>query len=648
MIEKLDLISKDNLKENIEKLAELFPNCITESVDSDGNLKKSVDFDLLKQELSSEIVEGYQERYTLNWPGKKEAILRANSPISKTLRPDREDSVEFDKTKNLFIEGDNEDALKLLQENYLGAVKMIYIDPPYNTGKDFIYPDDFAESRDEYLEKSNQVDDEGNRMVANTDANGRFHSDWLSMMYSRLKLSRNLLRDDGVIFISIDDNEVHNLRKICDEIFGAGNFVAKFPWKGRGGGADDKNLLNNHEYVLFFVKNIQSFSVGRKIKKNEVFPKIDDSKNMRYKTQLARKWGSNSRREDRPNLFYSIKAPNGESFYPKLPNGDDGCWRWSKTRMEKAINNNDLEFRVRKDSHWEAYEKIYEPQDGENRTKLYSAWLQEEINEDITDTLQDEESKSTAFGTKQLKELFEGKAFFDYPKPTNLLSILLKIANSHYDDITLDFFAGSATTAHAVMKLNAEDGGNRKFILVQLPEKCDEKSEAFKAKYKTIAEISKERIRRAGKKIKEENPETSKDLDIGFRVLKVDTSNMKDTYYKPKEINQQQIAGLISNIKEDRTDEDLLFQVMLDSGVQLDLEITTEEIMGKKVYFVAANSLCACFETNLPEGLFSELAKREPVTLVLKDSSFVNNDALKTNVEQIFRQLSPETELKVI
>lgn len=631
MMEKLDLISKDNLKENIEKLAELFPNCITESFDDNGDLKKSVDFDLLKQELSPEIVDAYQERYTLNWPGKREAILRANSPISKTLRPVRKDSVDFDNTKNLFIEGDNEEALKLLQENYLGAVKMIYIDPPYNTGKDFIYPDDFAESRDEYLEKSNQVDEEGNRMIANTDANGRFHSDWLSMMYSRLKLARNLLRDDGVIFISIDDNEVHNLRKICDEIFGAGNFVINISYKNKAGaGAATKGFISVHEYVLCYAKNynsIYSLKVPLSEESKKLYSKKDEKFNQRGPFGT---WAlATSSMENRPNLQFPI-IHEGETI---LPNKQ---WLWSKNRVEEAMSNNELVFNKKKDGSWSVRFKQYlKDEDGNVRKGTPTSIFM---------------GPYTHEGTKDLKELLMER-LFSFSKPVNFINSLIDCEvnnNSSKGDIILDFFAGSATTAHAVMQLNAEDGGNRKFILVQLPEECDEKSEAYKAGYKTIAEISKERIRRAGKKIKEDNPETAKDLDIGFRVLKVDNSNMKDTYYKPSEIGKEMLSSLISNIKEDRTDEDLLFQVMLDTGIQLDLEIKTETIHNKKVFFVAGNSLCACFENELSEEIFTELAKRKPLRLVLKDSSFKNNDALKTNVKQILKQLSAETDLKVI
>ena len=356
--------------------------------------------------------ENYMERYEFTWPGKKKAILEADTPTTTVLCPCRKESKDWDTTENLYIEGDNLDALKLLKEGYAGKVKMIYIDPPYNTRKNGIYKDNFTISQKEYEDRAGAISEEDRHLLRSTDPYGRFHSDWCSMMYPRLKLARTLLSEDGVIFISVDDNEVHNLRKICDELFGEGNFIAQFPWKGRGGGADDKNLLNNHEYVLFFSKSIQLFSTGRKIKTNEVFPKTDVKKNKKYKTQLARKWGSNSRRQDRPNLFYSIRTPNGIEFYPKLPNGEDGCWRWSESRMVIAIENDDLEFYQRADGNWEAYEKIYEPSEGEYRTKLFSSWLQEEINEDIGDQLEDEESKTTAFGTKQLKKLFDDKVFF--------------------------------------------------------------------------------------------------------------------------------------------------------------------------------------------------------------------------------------------
>lgn len=457
-------------------------------------------------------------------------------------------------------------------------------------------------------------------MIANTDANGRFHSDWLSMMYSRLKLARNLLRDDGVIFISIDDNEVHNLRKICDEIFGAGNFVGMISFKRKKEVANDKkNISVQVEYLLVYSKTSSTKLKNEKLSENYLSQSYKDPNENFSQGRWRGVPITVSKGLSGGGYEYTIETPSGKK-HKKI-------WAYPEESYKKLLENNRIYFGVNSDSIPQrvvyVFESIGQP--------VSNLWEHVTTNKE---------------GKNTFLELLEDN-IFDTCKPIKLIEKCMELSIDK-NDLILDFFAGSATTAHAVMQLNAEDGGNRKFILVQLPEECGEKSEAYKAGYKTIAEISKERIRRAGKKIKEENPETAKDLDIGFRVLKVDTSNMKNTYYKPNEINQQQIAGLISNIKEDRTNEDLLFQVMLDSGVQLDLEITTEEIMGKKVYFVAANSLCACFETNLPERLFSELAKREPVTLVLKDSSFVNNDALKTNVVQIFRQLSPETELKVI
>ncbi|MFZ4085698.1 MAG: site-specific DNA-methyltransferase, partial [Vampirovibrionia bacterium] len=453
--------------------------------------------------------------------------------------------------------------------------------------------------------------------------NGRFHSDWLSMMYSRLKLARNLLRDDGVIFISIDDNEVHNLRRICDDVFGGGNFLGTLIRKSKiGGGSDSKFVVKEHDYLLCFAKSHTDLARMFTPHSEEYLKRYkEEDDHAKFFWDTFARPGLQLKSDEKESLVYTITLPDGSK--------QKNRWIRSKQTFKENVEDGEIRFLPKDDGSWSIQFKQYLNEDGKKPRSLSS------------------NLGSTIDGKNDIVSLFHKIKIFSYPKPIKLVNFIASLVTNH-NDLILDFFAGSATTAHAVMKLNAEDGGNRKFILVQLPEKCDEKSEAFKAKYKTIAEISKERIRRAGKKIKEENPETTKDLDIGFRVLKVDSSNMKDTYYKPKEINQQQIAGLISNIKEDRTDEDILFQVMLDSGVQLDLEITTEEIMGKKVYFVAANSLCACFETNLPEGLFSELAKREPVTLVLKDSSFVNNDALKTNVEQIFRQLSPETELKVI
>ena len=574
-MEKLNLHSPDFTQANIAKLAELFPHCVTETGTADGTLKKAIDFDLLRQELSTTIVEGIQERYQLNWPGKREALLTANTPIAKTLRPCREESVDFDSTQNLYIEGDNLDALKLLQETYLGKVKMIYIDPPYNTGNDFIYDDDFAEETGSYLLRSNQKDEEGNRLVANNESNGRFHSDWLSMMYPRLKLARNLLRDDGCVFISIDDGENANLRKLCDEIFGSENFLAEFIWKKRTGSNDAKNMVSlDHDYVLAFSKS-SIFSLNGVIK---------DSSNV---------------------------------------------WVYERGRMEKNI----LE------------DKIIFPKNGIG-TPMYKRHLSElRSNKKPYSSILNTVINTIA--TKETRNLLGGQ-YFDYPKSIDLLKQLINQSSSSLD-IILDFFSGSATTAHAVMQLNAEDGGKRKFIMVQLPEPCDEKSEAFKAGYKTITEIGKERIRRAGQKIKTENAdkENIAQLDIGFRVLKIDSSNMNDIYYSPHKVEQNDLHRFVDNIREDRTAEDLLFQVLLDWGVDLTLPITQEVIAGKIVLFVDDNALAACFDDAINEDLVKILVTRQPLRVVFRDTSFTS-DSVKINSEQIFKALSPDTDIKTL
>ena len=633
-MDKLKMHSPNFVEENIAQLAVLFPNCVTESKSEDGNLKKSIDFDLLKQELSTHIVEGTQERYHLNWPGKREALLTANAPIAKTLRPCREESVDFDTTQNLFIEGDNLDALKLLQETYLGKVKMIYIDPPYNTGKDFIYADNFAESTDEYLLGSGQKDSEGNRLVANTDSNGRFHSDWLSMMYSRLKLARNLLKDDGVIFISIDDGEVDNVRKLCDEVFGRDNFIDSIIWKKRyGGGAKEKYLISLHEYVLMYTKsepqleNIYIPLTEESIKR--YYKLTDNNSNMRgpYRTHPLEATKSMGERQ---NLVFDIPAPDGTMVSPKRQ------WLWGKERVEKALENNELEFIKAKNNKWSVHTKQY-LRDEHGKIRQGKAFS---IIDDVY----------TQHGTNEIINLFGHAQYFSFPKPSKLIQKLIQIGlNGSSNNIILDFFAGSATTAHAAMQLNTEDGGKRKFIMVQLPEKCDEKSEAFKAGYKTIAEISKERIRRAGKKIKDENAIVASALDVGFRVLKIDNSNMVDVYYTPDNIQQNLLPLLTDNIKIDRTTEDLLFQVLLDWGVDLTLPITKETIADREVFFVDGNALAACFEKKgqVTEDFCKELARREPLRVVFRDSGF-KDDSVKINIEQIFKLMSPHTDVRTI
>lgn len=554
--------------------------------------------------------------------------MEANTTTNKTLRPCIEESKDWDNTENLYIEGDNLEVLKLLQNSYFNKVKMIYIDPPYNTGNDFIYIDDFAQNIDEYEEAKGSFDEEGNRLFKNTDTNGRFHSDWCSMIYPRLVLARNLLADDGVIFISIDDNEQANLKKICDEVFGEKNFIAKINWKGRGGRQDSKYFAIVHEYILIFVKNRDSFIAGEKIKKEEVYPFFDKLNNRFYKRQLLRKWGSNSRREDRPNLFYPIKTPNDIEIYPMLNDKEEGRWRWGKSKMNEAIKNNLIEF-IEKDKKIIAYEKIYQPQDGNQKTEKYITWI-----DDI------------GTGAKELKELFN-KIIFDYSKSHELIIKFLNMANLEENDIILDFFSGSATTAHAVMQLNAEDGGKRKFIMVQLPEETDEKSEAFKAGYKNICEIGKERIRRAGEQIKGEAGLNGQDLDIGFRVLKLDSSNMKDIYYSADEYDQGMLENMQSNTKEDRTDLDLLFGCLVDWGLELDKPYTIKEINGHKVHIYNDGDLVACFEKDLDMKTIDEIAKLQALRVVFCDNSFIDS-ATKINVAEHFKMIAPDTDIKVI
>lgn len=623
--DQLKMHSPNLVDSNIEKIAALFPNCITETKDENGELKKAVDFDLLKQELSQVIVDGEQERYRLDWVGKKEAILTANAPIAKTLRPCREESVNFDKTENLFIEGDNLEALKLLQENYLGKVKMIYIDPPYNTGNDFIYEDDFAESTNVFFERSNQVDEEGNRLIANTESNGRFHSDWLSMMYSRLKLARNLLKDDGVIFISIDDIEQANLRKVCDEIFGVNNFISNIIWEKKFSPQNDEKYISaSHDHILVYGKSKDNWRpnlIPRSEEALSKFKNIDDdprgvwsSGDLTSKTKAA-------------NHSYPIESPSGKVFYP--PEGRQ--WAPSLSTFERLRSENRIWFGVKGDSVPRIKQFLCEIQSG---VVPQSIWKHEEVGH-------------TQLATQELKKIFDGKAIFDSPKSVNLIKKAIFIGGNK-EDVYLDFFAGSSTTAHAILQLNAEDNGNRKFIMVQLPEAVVEKSEAYKAEYKNIAEISKERIRRAGKKILEDNADKEgiENLDVGFRVLKIDSTNMKDVYYTPDAIKQSDLIEMASNIKEDRTSEDLLFQVMLDWGLELSLPIERKTIAGKEVFYVAGNSLVACFD-DLTFEVVDEVAKDHPLRFVSAEKA-IHLDHDKTNIKERFKQLSPDTEVKFL
>ena len=625
MMEHLNMQSMDKVAANVAKIRELFPNCVTERINKEGKLEHAIDFDMLKQELSDHVVDGLQERYQFTWPDKRKAILAANAPINKTLRPCREESVDFDNTENLYIEGDNLEVLKLLQETYLGKVKMIYIDPPYNTGNDFVYEDDFKQSAEEYIDNSGQLDEEGNRLVTNTESNGRFHTDWLNMIYPRLKLAKDLLSDDGVIFISIDDNEVENLRKICDEIFGESNFIAQVIWERAFAPKNDAKFFSvSHDYVLIYARSIDVFSIG-------LLPRSAES-DARYKNpdnDPHGPWTSDNMtvKSYSANYDYPIRTPNGTIYYP--PAGR--CWFTSKERMQKLIENGAVWF----------------GNNGGNmpRIKRYLSDVQQGMTP-ITiwkylDVGHNQEAR------QELKKIFDEKAYFDGPKPIRLLNRILTIANVKKDSFILDFFSGSATTAHAVMQLNAEDGGKRKFIMVQLPEVCAENSEAYKAGYKNICEIGKERIRRVGKKIKDENPLTTQDLDIGFRVLKCDSSNMEDVYYTPREHMDKQQSLFVDNIKEGRDDEDLLFQVMLELDTPLSSKIIKTEIAGKVVYNVAQGHLMACFDRDVTDEVITAIAKEMPSYFVMRDSSLAN-DSVAINFEQIFNTYSPQTVRRVL
>lgn len=651
-MEKLKLHSPDFTQENIAKLAALFPNCLTESRAQDGTLKRAIDFEQLRQELSTSIVEGAQERYQLNWPGKREALLTANAPIAKTLRPCREESVDFDSTQNLFIEGDNLDALKLLQETYLNKVKMIYIDPPYNTGKDFIYEDDFAEDSDIYFERSNQVDATGNKLIANTEANGRFHSDWLSMMYSRLKLARNLLRDDGVIFISIDDNEVCNLSKISDEIFGAENLLTTITLKVRYEGktlVEDMNFQKLVENVLVYAKAKSKVNL-QKPEKTYDFDKFEWVVKEIGKPRTMELGGKKVEVFDGGDFVIEKGAPSKVGLKEIWATGTilDGN---SSGRFFRDY----LGGRTEVDGLGALY-KVYGIGDdlspyryftGPKKITATKGKYFQGIPKDIL------ENFGNAKKTQPIITFFDlaadfgncrhegGVDFRSGKKPLELLRRLFSMIVPCKGDIVLDFFAGSGTTGHATIQLNSEDGMQRKFICVQLPDPAED------TEYKTIAEITKERFRRAGKKIKAENALTAPDLDVGFRVLKIDSSNMKDVYYAPDAVRQGDLLAQVDNIREDRTSEDLLFQVLLDWGVDLALPITQENIAGKTVFFVDGNALAACFETGINEEFVKELAARHPLRVVFRDAGF-GSDSVKINVGQIFKLISPTTEVKSI
>lgn len=652
-MEHLKMHSMNKIDENVSKIAQLFPNCVTEAKDDNGEIIHKIDFDMLKQELSNTLVEGREERYQFTWPDKKQAILTANAPINKTLRPCREESVNFDTTENLYIEGDNLEALKLLQETYLGKIKMIYIDPPYNTGNDFVYEDDFAQDAADYISNSGQTDEDGNRLVANTESNGRFHTDWLNMIYPRLKIARDLLSDDGVIFISIGQDEIENMIKLCDEVFSHDNKCGIISRLMKSGGAKGTFFSPNIEYIVVYAKNISLAKSFREPISEEIIKKLYTSIETQgeRKGQKYRPFGLyQSSLDARPNQRYFIQCPDGTLVIPPgktlpkekidgagvKPDDNDGCWRWSRERYIEERKKGNIEFKESKgvliDSEgkpakWNIYTKI---------------WLDDRQEEGMTpvDLITKWENRQSK------KELTELKIPFDFAKPTDLIKYLITISQEN-DSIILDFFSGSATTAHAVMQLNAEDDGNRKFIMVQLPEITDEKSEAFKAGYKNICEIGKDRIRRAGKKIKEDNPLTTKDLDTGFRVLKIDSSNMEDVYYTPDHIDTNDLFK--NNIKSDRTGEDLLFQTMLDLGIMLSNKIETKKINGKEVFCVEGNYLMACFDDSVDEKTITEIAKEKPYYFVMRDpANSKDGDSLITNFEQIFTTYSPDTVRKVL
>jgi adenine-specific DNA-methyltransferase len=629
-LDKLRMQTRDGVADNISWIAEKFPNCVTEKIDAaTGEVKLAVDFDMLRQELSSEVVEGKDERYQFVWPDKKKAILLANAPINATLRPCEEESEDFANTQNLYIEGDNLDVLKCLKETYLGKVKMIYIDPPYNTGNDFVYNDDFAESVEDYLANSGQFDEQGNRLVPNLESNGRFHSDWLNMMYPRLKVARDLLTDDGVIFISIDDNEVDNLRKLCDEIFGSDNRVETIVWKNKyGAGAYTVGFISVHEYILCYSKKkISNLTSELDEEGQAVYSKRDEKYNLRggYMTQplMTNSLG------DRPNLMYSIEY-NGVTIHPRKQ------WVWSQERLQKAIDNNEVEFNLQKDGSYSVRSKAYlRDENGKMRRGKPLSLMSGPFNQE---------------GTKEIRALFDGKSIFDFTKPSQLIKKFLSLQindDDNTDFIVMDFFSGSGTTADAVMQLNSEDGGHRKFIMVQIPELIDKSTIAYKVGYRTICEIGKDRIRNAGKAIKESSPLTTQNLDTGFRVLKLDSSNMEDVYYAPSEVNQEQLKLFADNVKPDRTGKDLLFQSMLDLGATLDSKIEIIEVNGKVVYNVAEGYLVACFDKEVSDDVVMAIAQMQPQYAVLRDSSLAD-DSTATNFEQIFKTFSPTTTCKIL
>ena len=644
-MDKMRMESVNITDKNIEKIGTMFPNCITETVDANGKPKKAINFDILRQMLSEDIVEG-DEKYEFTWVGKKASIVEANKPIRKTLRPCKEESVNWDTTENLYIEGDNLEALKLLQESYLGKVKMIYIDPPYNTGRDFIYNDSFKRNLAEYNEDIGMLDEDGMQMFRNTDSNGRFHSDWCSMMFSRLKIARDLLSDEGIIFISIDDNEVDNLKKICTEVFGENNFIGCAGRITKKSNNKGDFWAPNFDYLLTFSKNknlTTPFLGEANIAAYNLVDKEGDRAGEKY--QLVRLYMSSLQNRNPEQRFW-IECPDGSKIIPpgttlppERPNLGDGIWRWSRSTYEanidkivlKKVKSSNLINEFGEQAKWNVFTKTYLNDVIDNSSAKPNSFIENHINQNAS------------------HELSGLDIPFDYAKPTSLVKYLTHVAKVRCNDIVLDFFSGSATTAHAVMQLNAEDDGHRKFIMVQLPEATDEKSEAYKAGYKNICEIGKERIRRAGKKILEENSDKEgiENLDIGFRVLKLDESNMTDIYYSPDEYSQDLLARLESNIKADRNDLDLLFSCLLEWGLPLSLSYSSEKIEGYTVHNYNNGDLIACFDEDIPDSVIKEIAKKQPLRAVFRDNSFVNSPS-KINVGEIFKLLAPDTRVKVI
>lgn len=631
-MDKLKMHTPNKADENFKMLAALFPNAVTETINENGEVVRAIDKDVLMQEISCTVVEGKEERYQFTWPDKKKSVLLANAPIAKTLRPCREESVGKDGTpggfdsENLYIEGDNLEVLKLLQETYLGKIKMIYIDPPYNTGNDFVYEDDFAQSTEEYLANSGQFDEEGNRLVKNLDSNGRFHTDWLNMIYPRLRMAKNLLTDDGVIFISLDDKESATLKAVCNEVFGEANFLECLIWKKRATPPNDKNIGRIHEFVFVYCKDIALVNLGLLPRDEASVSRYANPDNDPRGPWVASDLSANGKggRIVQSCVYPILNPKNKKEYYPS----EGRCWLFNEEKMTEWLKEGRVAFR-------------------ENTGAPFLKRYLSEVRQGLTLPTIMTEFGFSQTSAAEADKIFGKKGVFEYAKPTTLLNPLIRVGTPNKDAIILDFFSGSATTAHAVMQLNAEDGGNRKFIMVQLPEKTDEKSEAYKAGYKNICEIGKERIRRAGKKIKEESPLTTQNLDIGFRVLKCDTSNMKDVYYNPADYEADLFDFMTDNIKEDRIPEDLLFQVMLDLGVELSSKIEETVIAGKKVFDVADGFLIACFDADVNDETIKAIAQKQPYYFVMRDSSLAN-DSVATNFEQIFATYSPDTVRKVL